>query len=177
MSESVKKENGFIGYEYRDFNVKSNMQSLYADSYTNFGWELESVSNPIHAVGYITLKFKRDRKIVNKTKLNRLQRKFESSAKEIETLENSKGILASAVAYIIGIVGTAFIAGSVFSNLANMLSLSVILAVPGFTGWVIPYFCYSRIRKQKTDEVEPLIDEKYDEIYEICKEANNLLLE
>ena len=38
----------------------------------------------------MTLRLKRDRKIVNKTELTRLQRNFEACVREIQSLENSK---------------------------------------------------------------------------------------
>ncbi|MCZ1269520.1 hypothetical protein EIH79_32945, partial [Paenibacillus tundrae] len=105
----------------------------------------------------------------------RLQRQFEACVTDIETLERSKFTSASIVAYGIGLVGTACMAGSVFAYLDNMLPLSVILAIPGFAGWIIPYFSFSGIRRKKTDKVTPFIDKKYDEIYEVCEKANGLL--
>jgi hypothetical protein len=39
----------------------------------------------------------------------------------------------------------------------------------------MPYFLYSSIRRKKTAKVAPLIDGKYDEVYEVCEKANALL--
>lgn len=175
MSEISKNKNNFIGYEYKDVTVKRNMESIYVDGYTNFGWVLEGTSIPLQNVGSIVLKLKRDRKIRNKAELTRLQRQFESCASEIERLEFSKTVGASAAAYIIGVIGTALMAGSVFAYLAGMIPLMIILAVPAFVGWIIPYFCFLNISKKKTEQVTPLIDQKYDEIYEVCEKANGLL--
>ncbi len=175
MSESTKNEGSFIGYEYKDVTVKHNMESVYADGYANFGWALEGTSIPIQSIGSITMKFKRDRKIRNKAELSRLQRQFDACVAEIEALEQSKVIGASAVAYVTGIIGTAFMAGSVFAYLAGMLPFSIILAIPGFIGWIIPYFSYCAIHKKKADKVSPLVDAKYDEIYEVCEKANSLV--
>lgn len=175
MSEITKNEKNFVGYEYKDITVNHDSESVYTDGYPHFGWTLEGTSTPFQKVGSVTMKFKRDRKIRNKAELTRLQRQFDACVTEIEKLERSKIIGASSVAYVIGIVGTAFMAGSVFAYLANMLPLTVILAIPGFTGWIIPYFCFSGIRKKKTDKVTPFIDKKYEEIYEVCEKANTLL--
>ncbi|WP_019913798.1 hypothetical protein [Paenibacillus sp. HW567] len=175
MGEITKNEANFIGYEYKDVTVKRTMEAVYADGYRNFGWSLEGTSPPIQSVGSITMKFKRDRKIRNKTELTRLQRQFDACVSEIDMLERSKGLLSSAVAYLIGVAGTAFMAGSVFAYLDDRLALSIILAVPGFAGWVLPYFTYCSIRRKKTSRVSPLIDQKYDEIYEVCEKANGLL--
>ncbi len=180
MNEITKNGNGFIGYEYKNVTVKQEMESLYTDSYPNFGWELENTSVP--SLGgtplglfQVTMKFKRDRKIRNKAELTRLQRQFDALANEILSLEQSKGIGASTAAYIIGIIGTAFMAGSVFAYLGGMLPLCIILAIPAFVGWVIPYFCFIKIRKNKTNTIGPIIDQKYDEIYVVCEKANDLL--
>ncbi len=175
MSEVTKNADGFVGYEYKDVTVKRNLESVYADGYTNFGWTLEGTSVPIQSIGSVTMKFKRDRKIRNKAELSRLQRQFDACVAEIENLEFSKVVGASTVAYVIGVVGTAFMAGSVFSHIAGMLPLSIILAIPGFAGWIIPYFSFVNIRRKKTEQVAPLIDQKYDEIYDVCEKANGLL--
>lgn len=175
MNEVTKSSNSFVGYEYKDVTVKQEVEAIYSDSYPNFGWELENTSVPFAGVGTVTMKFKRDRKIRNKAELTRLQRQFDSLAGEIVTLEHSKVIGAATVAYVIGVIGTAFMAGSVFALLADMLPLSIVLAIPAFIGWIIPYFCFTKIRKNKTAEIEPLIDQKYDEIYAVCEKANGLL--
>ena len=155
--------------------MKRSMESVYADGYTNFGWTLEGTSIPLQSFNSVTMKFKRDRKIRNKAELTRLQRQFEACAAEIERLEFSKIVGASTAAYVIGVVGTAFMAGSVFAHIAGMLPLSVFLAIPGFVGWILPYFCYLRLRTKKTEQVTPLIDQKYDEIYEVCEKAAGLV--
>jgi len=175
MNEITKNGNGFVGYEYRDVTVKRGSTTLYADSYPNFGWTLESTHTAIGGVGAVTMKYKRDRKIRNKAELTRLQRQFEAQVAEIEALEFSKGLGASTAAYVIGVIGTALMAGSLFAYLANMLPLCIILAIPAFVGWIIPYFCYVNIRKKKIEKVAPLIGRQYDTIYEVCEKANALL--
>ncbi len=176
MSEMTNKEkNEYVGYEYKDVTVKRSMESVYADGYSNFGWTIEGSSTPIGKPDSVVLKFKRDRKIRNKAELTRLQRQFDTCISEILSLESSKYIKASTVAYIIGVVGTAFMAGSVFEVIADKIIASVILAIPGFVGWIIPYFIYCKIVSAKTQQVTPLIDEKYDEIYDVCEKANSLI--
>ena len=167
------QENNFIAYEYKDVTVRRDMEALYLDSFPSFGWLPEGRTASL-SPSAVTLKFKRNRKITNKAELARLQREFDSHLEEIEKLENSKIIAPSAVAYTVGIVGTAFMAGSVFSYLAGMIALCIILAVPAFVGWVVPYFAFLRIKKSKSDKAAPLIDCKYDAIYETCEKANCL---
>ena len=170
MSEKV-----FVGYEYQEVDVKGGMTSVVADGYENFGWKLEDSYLSFGKPGSITMKFKRDRKIRNKAELSRLQRQFDKGVSDIVSLESSKRIKASIVAYLVGIIGTAFMAGSVFSITAGLLIPCIILAIPAFIGWLLPYFLYRSIEKQKTASVTPLIDSKYDELYTVCERANGLL--
>ena len=83
---------------------------------------------------------KRDRKIINKMELTRLQRNFEAYVEEIRHLEKEKTSLPSIVAITTGIIGTAFIAGSTFAVTANPphIVLCILLAIPGFLGWILP---------------------------------------
>lgn len=168
-------ENNFVGYEYKDVTTKREMESVYVDGYRNFGWQMETSSVPEHSLGTVAIKFKRDRKILNKAELTRLQRQFESCAGEIESLERSKTTGASITAFTIGIIGTAFMGLSTFSYLGGMLPLMIILAVPGFIGWIIPYFCYHAIQRTKANKLVPIIEKKYDDIYAVCEKANSLL--
>jgi hypothetical protein len=177
MGEITKNGQGFVGYEYRDVSVRRDMEQVYADGYPNFGWTLEAIGAPLAGISTVTMKFKRDRKIRNKAELSRLQRQFEAAMSEIATLESSKATGAMALAFTVGIVGSAFLAGSTFAITAPApnIPLCIILAIPGLTGWVLPYFLYRKTAARKTAQVAPLIDQKYDEICEICEKANGLL--
>ncbi|MCO7127510.1 hypothetical protein NIE88_17270 [Sporolactobacillus shoreicorticis] len=177
MSEDKKSNNIFVGYEYKEVTVSRDMESIYTDGYVNFGWVLDGTSTPLQGISSVTLKFKRNRKIRNKAELTRLQRQFDGCVAEVKAMERSKFVVSSIVVYTIGIIGTAFMAGSVFAYQGSLLVLSIILAVPGFVGWIIPYFCFSAIHKKKSARVTPIIDQKYDEIYELCEKANDLLPE
>ena len=109
--------------------------------------------------------------------LTRLQRNFEACVNEIEELEKSKTSAATIYALVIVILGTAFMAGSVFAVTAQPphIVLCILLAIPGFIGWIIPYFVYEKTVKKQTEKVIQLIEEKYDEIYKICEKGNKLL--
>ncbi|SHH02060.1 hypothetical protein SAMN02745245_00360 [Anaerosphaera aminiphila DSM 21120] len=175
MNETISSNGTFVGYEYRDITVDRDMESVYVDGYKNFGWMLDKTSTPHGGLNNITLKFKRDRKILNKMELTRLQRQFDTCVNEVSSMERTKATNASIVALVVGLIGTAFMAGSTFAVIASNIILCIILAIPGFMGWILPYFLYKSTYAKKTAEVTPLIDNKYDEIYEVCERANRLL--
>ena len=167
-------EGSFIGYEYRDITVSREQEGMYADGYQNFGWLLEGVAAAI-TPGRSIMKFKRDRKIRNKAELTRLQRQFDACVDEISAMEKSKESVSFAKAMTVGLVGTAFLAGATFSYLGGMIVLCIILAIPGFAGWIAPYFLHRSTYAKKAAEIAPVVEAKYDEAYEICERANSLL--
>ena len=172
MSE---KENGYVGFEYMEVPAARSMESMYVDSYTSFGWKFEGSSAGQEGSERIRLKFKRDRKLRNKAELTRLQRQFEACAHEIEALERSKTTAASIAAFSIGLVGSAFLGGAVFAYLAGSLPLMVVLAIPGFLGWIVPYFCYRKLCSTRERQIIPLVEQKNDEIYAVCEQGCRLL--
>ena len=177
MGEIHKDGSNFVGYEYKEILADSERASLLLDGYLNFGWTHDENIQPSRLLGRVLLKLKRDRKILNKAELTRLQRHFEACINEIDKMEASKTQSATIWAIAIGIVGAAFMAGSVFAVVATppIIWLCIILGVPGCIGWALPYFVYKKMVSRTTDKITPLIEQKYDEIYEICEKGSKLL--
>ncbi|MDE7156896.1 MAG: hypothetical protein K2O02_02880 [Lachnospiraceae bacterium] len=183
MDVSEKQQKNYVGYEYKEIVTESSRVSFLLDGYENFGWEIdgkvqERRSTPNTASGQkVTVYLKRNRKIINKAELTRLQRNFEACVREIDGMEKSKTSAASMYAIILGIFGTAFMAGATFAVTAQPphYILCILLAVPGFLGWIVPFFLYKRESRKQAEKLAPLIEEKYDEIYEICEKGNKLL--
>lgn len=177
MSEITKGGADFVGYEYKVVTVDSALASIYLDGYESFGWSHDEKLAQPKAGTAIALHLKRNRKIANKMELTRLQQNFEACLTEIGTLEKSKTTRATAIAILIGLMGTAFMALSTFSVTAAppVIGLCILFAIPGFIGWGLPYFIYKRLVQKRTKVVAPLIEGKYDEIYELCQKGNRLL--
>lgn len=185
---NAEEKSGYMGYEYREVMVPEEFVSLYMDSYLCFGWEPdEHRSMAPQKVGILEkrngknrdrrrLYFRRIRCISNKAELTRLQRNFDSCIAEIGKLKQSRTQTALIAAITTGIIGTAFMAGSVFAITGDspVVWLMILLAVPGFTGWIAPYFLYQMLARKKAAEVEPLIEQKYDEIYAVCEKGDRL---
>lgn len=177
MSELKRGGADFVGYEYKEMTVVSGRAAMYLDGYESFGWQENDPLPNVKAGDKVTLHLRRDRKILNKMELTRLQRNFEASMEEIDLLERSKTAKPSIAALSTGIVGTAFMAGSTFAVTATppIIWLCVLLAIPGFIGWIAPYFLYQSLVKKRITIVTPLLEQKYDEIYELCQKGSALL--
>lgn len=183
IAVSEKEQRNYVGYEYKEVAADNSMVSLLLDGYENFGWEINDTL-PDHGIGgkpggaqKTLLRLRRDRKILNKAELTRLQRNFEACISQIQTLEQRKTSAATACAIILGVIGTAFMAGSTFAVTAQPphYILCTLLAMPGFLGWIFPYFLYKKVTAKQTEKLTPLIEAKYDEIYEICEKGSKLL--
>ena len=182
-------DTGYIGYEYREITVPREYASLCLDSYPCFGWE-EDPNRRQMAPGdgavrqaasarkdSVTLFFRRNRAICNKAELTRLQRNFDSCVAELHALERTKTSASLLAALTIGVIGTAFMAGSTFAVVADppIIWLTILLAIPGFIGWIVPVFLYRRVLQKKTAEIDPLKEQKYEEIEAICEKGHHLL--
>ena len=175
MQEITRNGDNFIGYEYKDVTVDQEKEGVYTDGYPNFGWTLEGRSTSLLGLSTVNLRFKRDRKIRNKAELTRLQRQFEGNVNEIGKMEQSKATTAGIAALTIGFIGTAFMAGATFAFLADMIVLCIVLAIPAFIGWTLPYLSFVRLRNKRIETITPLIEQQYDAIYEVCEKAHGLL--
>ncbi len=170
-------EQRFDSFDYLKVTVDDSLCSQYIDGYANFGWRADENVAPERIPGKVTLHMKRSRNILNKTELIRLQRHYESCMNEIVTLEASKKSVPAVVSITCGLVGCAFMAGSVFAVTAEtpVIWLTVLLGIPGFALWAAAYFGYKAAQKRRTERVTPLIDAKFSEAYEVCEKAHQLL--
>lgn len=164
-------------YDYKKVTVEEDLCSQYMDGYASFGWKPDGNLPAEKSVGKVTLHFKRSRSILNKTELLRLEQHYEACMGEIATLEASKGSAAVAASLTCGLLGCAFMAGSVFAVTAEppIIWLTVLLAIPGFALWGLTYFGYKAAKGKRTAKVTPLIEAKYDEAVDVCEKAQQLL--
>ena len=164
-------------FDYMHVTVDEKLCSQYMDSYQKFGWKMDENMQMEKNMGKITLHMKRSRQIINKVELTRLQRHYESCMEEIRALEDSKNSVPAMVSISCGLTGCAFMAGSVFAvtNTPPVIWLMVLFAIPGFLLWASAYFAYKEVRKRRIKKVDPLIEAKYDEAYEVCDKAYRLL--
>lgn len=170
-------ENTYTGYEYKEVSVPDKDASLFLDCYENFGWIPDENRPTDHSGGIATIHLKRNRKIINKMELTRLQRNFESCMREIQRMERSKKQTAAVWAVIVGAIGTVFMADSVFAVTSEppQYVLMILLAIPAFAGWILPVFIYRYKLQKQSCKVQPFIEAKYEEIYQLCEKGHSLL--
>lgn len=174
---SAEAGNTYIGYEYKEVSAAGEDASLLLDCYENFGWVPDD-NRPMDTGGRkVALHLKRNRKIINRMELTRLQRNFESCIQEIRQMEQAKKQAAAALALLAGLAGTALMAGAVFAVTSDppRYLLTVVLAVPAFAGWIFPPFLYRSEFRRQTRKKKPLIEAKYEEIYRLCEKGHDLL--
>lgn len=163
-------------FDYLKVTVDEKFCSRYMDDYQKFGWKIDENMQKEKSKGKIIFHMKRSRHIMNKVELTRLQRHYEACMEEIDTLEKSKSSVPTMVSISCGLIGCAFMAGSVFAVTGTppIIWLTVLLAIPGFFLWAAAYFGYHIVKKQRIKKVDPLIDAKYDEVCEVCEKALRL---
>lgn len=177
------EEKGYTAYEYMELRVEGKQRSFLLDGYENLGWEVDERNSGVQGANQMAaatknkIILKRNRKISNKTELVRLQSYFEDCVRELDKLEAEKTSLGARCSLLIGIIGTLFMTGSVFAVTARppQVVLCIILAVPAFLGWIVPFFLYRKLVDRETQRLAPLIEKKYDEIEELCRKGNALL--
>ncbi|WP_125706662.1 hypothetical protein [Lacticaseibacillus daqingensis] len=167
-------ESDFVAFEYLEQQIPKAMQNNYIDGYMNFGWQVTD-RTPDIGKSTVTLKLKRDRNLPEKAALNRLQKQFEQEMAAAAGLERSKSSVPTVVAMTVGLIGTAFMAGSVFAVTNQMVVLCAILAVPTFLGWALGYFSYSWAKTRRTTKVGPVLEQSYDNAANYCQQAFHLL--
>lgn len=125
----------------------------------------EKAKNVVALYEQSYLHYVRDRNILNKTELIRLQRQFEDCMEQIQTMQRRADSIPQATALAAGPVGAAFIAGSVFAVTAStpIIWLTVLLTIPGFALRGAAYPICHKAQQRQRDRLLPIIDAKYEE--------------
>lgn len=175
-NEITKYGRDYVGYEYKTITVDSGRVPMLLDSYANFGWTPGNNLPDLRQGTITVLNLRRERNILNKAELTRLQQHFEACIDEIDKLENSRIQMATIYSLAVGIIGTAFVAGSVFmvTNEPPLILLCVLLGAPGLVCWAAAYPVFRKMREKRTTETIQLIEKKYDEMHEICAKGSSL---
>ncbi|MGO2658139.1 MAG: hypothetical protein ACTH9T_06295 [Mycetocola reblochoni] len=175
----------FVAYEYSAVTAPRGAEPLYQDVYRGLGWSVERVEvpDPVRALpltpsirpGSVTLRIKRDRGIRNRLLLTELQRKAEARLASIDRLSRSTGARALAVAIGFGIVGSALLAGSVFTLDAGLVVVSIALGAAGLLCWLGGFVGHRLVSGRRAAAVAPELDREHDALSEVMAQAARLL--
>lgn len=166
-----------LEYDYKDIVISRNKVPVFVECYKNFGWSVDENTSYEYFDSYTKVKMKRERKIINKMELTRLQRNFEACVKEVKNLELTKTKFARTSALSVGILGIVILIGAILLDAyaVTFKCISTIMTVLGVLGCVLPYFIFQRIRDKQEKKLQPFIDEKCEEIRGLCKKGCALL--
>jgi len=190
----MKNNTEFVAYEYKNITVKRDSATIYTDCLNNFGWELvgeeeygfapmlssfvPAYSSVSAADSYemVALKFKRNRRISNKSELDRLERQCEAGLASLGGLERKNSAYTMGVSLGSGLVGTVFLALAVYSFLSSNIVAGVLLAVLGVAGWGIGFFANRKMGRKRSAQTGPMMQSQLELVYTACEQAHALLV-
>lgn len=174
MNDTQRAAGSFVAYETREIAVNRQYAALYTGGFRDLGWEPDGAQSLSEADPFIRLRFRRDRRIINRMELTRLENQFCACMKDIERLERSRTSYAMAAALISGVTGLVLGVGAALAALQPMIWLAVLLGIPAVLLCALSMPLHNLILKRRTAETEPHIDAKYEEILALCDKARRL---
>lgn len=174
MSENEK----VITYDYKTVNVKREMEFMLTDAYEALGWELVCSAMSDSSLLYVSLSFKRNRKIKNKIELHKLQSKIDSTLQKIGVLQTKKSMAGMTPALSIGIGGALVFGGGLsmallLSGIGGLVG-GIILCVAGAAVATTAYPFYKKLSKKQLEKIEPMLETELDNLSDYCEQAANL---
>ena len=177
MSVQENKNDANSSYDYKETTVSQEMESMYAVSYQNFGWELVSSSIPFIGATTVMLKFRRTVDIRNKAELNILEKQFENGLSEIKKIESRKRARIILPSLGMGFMGVAFLVLAILNFMADSIPLGTVFLFPAIAGMVLGSIFSYRLNKTINEQTSTQISKRYDEIHATCEEARVLASE
>ena len=169
------KTKDYVNFEYKEVTVEKNLDHVCNDGYISLGYTLENEKTAWNDWKKVKMRFKRERNIRNRAELGRLQCKLDACIRDISTDMRKKSTAAVITASILGTIGTILVAGSAVALTYHILFRGTFLALGGFAVWLIAFICYRLISKLKRNKFLTQIDEKIDEIRQICDKGFTLM--
>lgn len=174
-----QEEKKAITYDYKTVRVQRSMEAMLTDAYENLGWEVTNTQMAGVGTNNVDISFKRDRKVVNKQELNKLQFKIDDTLEKIRKIQNQKGNAGVPEGIATGVVGALVLGGGmsmvmVLSGTAYLIG-GIVLGVVGIGIGLLGWLVDNKIQKKKLAKLEPQYQEELDKLSDLCEEANKLL--
>lgn len=167
----------FVAYEYKEITIEKRYAERYIDGFASYGWQSYDVQELQQSPGIVVLHMKRDRTLVNRTELTRLQQQFEVCMADVAKLEGAGKDAGTMAALIAGVMGGLLIAGGIFAALSAtpQILLTILLILPGTVFCCMALRAYSYAFQKQTERVKPFLHAKQEEISAICEKGHRLL--
>ena len=165
----------FIRYEYKKIQVSSEDLALVLDAYASFGWQLDEKLSNLTDECFALLRLRRDKNLINRVELTRLQRNFEACMEQIEELRHNAKRTAAILSILIGLFGALLAIGSAAAFAFGHPVLGAALAMIAAVQMILPVFLYPTISKQRSKVIMPLIDRILDDIQALMEKGHALL--
>lgn len=173
----MEKEKAIV-YDYKTVRVKRDMEAMFTDAYENLGWEVTSTSLVGGTLSYVNISFKRNRKIEHKTELIKLQDKIDSSLSNIDKLHQTKKNAGVGEGITVGVIGALIFGGGMSMTMCltglGFLIGGIALGVAGIGIGLLGWLVHNKIQKKKLVKIDPLLEEEFNKLSDLCEEANNL---
>ncbi len=170
----------YRSYDYTTVQTSQKDAPQTIDCYECLGWELVK-SSDYGILPWVTLQFKRNRKIKNKEQLTRIQVRLNDAMDSLDVMEQEKTKNATIWSLVLGIIGALIFGGGLCLFLVETFAFGlagfIVGVVLGAIGAVVcgfAYPIYKKIRAQKTAQMNVLIEKKKDEIAQLCEDAQKL---
>lgn len=171
-------EKNFVTYEYLTKTIERNEKGAISDLYRSLGWEV--VDENSISLSKVCIHFKRDRKIRDKSELNRLQKKAEKVLLLNVNLEKSKKKAPTLFAYLFGSISALVMGGGMSLTMIENLDrtafiIGIIIGIVGIVLCSVNYFIYSKMLIRRSNKINPLIEENEEKIATICEQGQLLI--
>lgn len=163
-----------VYYDYLDIDVKKHFKWFYTEYYPCFGWELLEIMSSEKSKSNLHLTFKRKHDFREKDRICHYQHKFEHCMEELRDLEISKKFSAIVSGVAVGLAGILFVTAGIIL-MKQGAAYGMALLIPGFASFLLAYPCYRVISRNKEKQVEPLIQERHDELFLLSQKAAQIL--
>lgn len=168
-------------YDYQEVVTKTHNALFLLYGYEKLGWETveqhiySSTQGAYPQQMNVVFRLKRNKKIVNKVELNRLQSNFESCMREIDKMEQTKSTVSVLASVLIGMLGVVGIVAAIMMFFRHWTVVGIIFLALGVGICLLPLKIYSEVLKRQTEKYIPLIQENYREIDVILEKGSKLI--
>lgn len=167
-------------YDFESVDTVQRYAPMYEDCYYAAGWEKVELDtqyspSPQSSTTPISLRFRRSRKIENRTELQRLQTQCIACIKRIIDLERSRGgkpVIASLITAAGAYSATALAVAAVISF---PVTFPVVIGMGGTAASTLACIkVHKKVQRGQENKTLPLLDKEYEDFNHYCTQMQSL---